>query len=165
MPSLYKMFLYTAFASGVGRMAVAQGPAPDPTHIPFTLPADIQWTGPHGGEYTALLFGDPNKPGPYGLLAKWMPGNFSHPHFHSADRWIYVVSGTWLVSSSSHFDPSMAYPLPAGSFAIDRANTVHWDGAKEGGEPVVLELVGMGPVTSSSVDENGKPFPAKNPSH
>jgi hypothetical protein len=55
--------------------------------------------------------------------------------------------------------------LPAGSFAIDRANTVHWDGAKEGGEPVVLELVGMGPVTSSSVDENGKPFPAKNPSH
>jgi hypothetical protein len=164
MRSLSKIFLGTALAASLWGTALTQGPAPDPTHIPFTLPADIQWTGPHGGEYLAPLFGDPNKPGPYGFLAKWMPGNFSHPHFHSADRWIYVVSGTWWVSSSSHFDPSKAYPLPAGSFAIDRANTVHWDGAKEGGEPAVLELVGMGPVTSTGVDENGKPLLPKKPS-
>jgi hypothetical protein len=85
---------------------------------------------------------------------------FASP-FHSADRWIYVVSGTWWVSSSSHFDPATAYPLPAGTFAIDRANTVHWDGAKAGGEPAVLELVGMGPVTSTGVGENGEPLPPK----
>jgi quercetin dioxygenase-like cupin family protein len=156
-----KLFLAAALAANLSSLAAAQGPPPDPAHIPFTLPADIQWTGPHGGEYTATLFGDPNKPGPYGILAKWMPGNYSHPHFHSADRWIYVVSGTWWVSSSSHFDPAMAYPLPAGTFAIDRANTVHWDGAKAGGEPAVLELVGMGPVTSTGVDENGQPLPPK----
>jgi hypothetical protein len=40
----------------------------------------------HAGECTATLFGDPNKTGPYGFPAKWIPGNFSHPHFHSADR-------------------------------------------------------------------------------
>jgi hypothetical protein len=165
MRSVSKVFLVGVFAAGLCHLAPAQGPPPDPTHIPFTLPADIKWTGPHGGEYTAILFGDPSKPGPYGLLAKWMPGSFSHPHFHSAERWIYVVSGTWWVSSSTHFDPSTTYPLPAGTFAIDRPNTVHWDGAKEGGDPAVLELVGMGPVTTTSVDEDGKPVPAKAPSH
>ena len=51
--------------------------------------------------------------------------------------------GHLVVSSSSHFDPAMAYPLGR-HLAIDRANTVHWDGAKAGGEPAVLELVGMG---------------------
>jgi hypothetical protein len=53
------------------------------------------------------------------------------------------------------------YPLPAGSFATDLANTVHYDGSKEGGEPTVLELVGMGPVTTTAVDENGKPLPGR----
>ena len=97
-------------------------------------------------------------------MAFWLSGcrAISHPHFRSPpDRWIYVVSGTWWVSSSSHFEPAKAYPLPAGSFAIDRANTVHWDGAQAGGEPAVLELVGMGPVTSTGVDENGEPFTPK----
>ncbi len=161
MRSILKLLLASVLAANLASVGSAQGPPPDPAHIPFTLPANIQWTGPHGGEYTATLWGDPSKPGPYGFLAKWMPGNFSHPHFHSSDRWIYVVSGTWWVSSSSHFDPAMAYPLPAGTFAVDRANTVHWDGAKAGGEPAVLELVGMGPVTSTGVDENGAALPAK----
>lgn len=163
MHSRLKFFLSAAVTANLCNIGAAQGPPPDPTHIPFILPADIPWVGPHGGQYTATLFGDPSKPGPYGFLVKWMPGNFSHPHFHSADRWIYVVSGTFWVSSSTHFDPSTAYPLPAGSFAIDRANTVHWDGAKAGGEPAVLELVGMGPVTSTGVDESGKPLPVKKP--
>ena len=163
MPFGRKLLLSAALSTCVCCVAAAQESLPDPTHIPIVLPKDIPWKGPHGGEYTATLFGDPNKPGPYGFLAKWMPGNFSHPHLHSADRWIYVVSGTFWVSSTNHFDPSAAFPLPAGSFAMDRANTVHWDGAKAGGEPVVLELVGMGPVTTTGVDETGKPLPTKAP--
>jgi quercetin dioxygenase-like cupin family protein len=162
MHSASKMLLAAAFGVGLSGVAYAQGPPPDPTHIPFTLPADIQWTGgPLSGSYQARLFGDPSKPGPYGILIKWMPGNFSHPHFHSQDRWVYVVSGTWWVSTSTHFDPSQTYPLPAGTFATDLANTVHWDGAKAGGEPAVLELVGMGPVTTIEVDESGKPLPPR----
>jgi hypothetical protein len=35
---------------------------------------------------------------------------------------------------------------------------VHWDGARLGEkEPAVLVLVGMGPVKTVQVDENGKP--------
>jgi hypothetical protein len=46
---------------------------------------------------------------------------------------------------------------------MDRANTAHGSGAKASGESVVLELVGAGPVTSTGVDERGKPFSAKKP--
>ena len=59
-----------------------------------------------------------------------------------------MISGTWWVS----------YPVQAGTVAIDKANTVHWDGARLGEkEPAVLVLVGMGPVKTVQVDEDGKP--------
>jgi hypothetical protein len=39
--------------------------------------------------------------------------------------------------------------MPAGSVVTDLANTVHFDGAKDG--EALLELVGMGPVTTTPV--------------
>ena len=47
------------------------------------------------GAKTAVLFGDPSKPGLNVMLIKWMPGNFSRPHFHPNDRFFMVVKGTW----------------------------------------------------------------------
>jgi quercetin dioxygenase-like cupin family protein len=118
-------------------------PLPDPTHIPIVFGKDIKWKN---GEGQALLFGNPGKPGIYGVLIKWLPGHNSRPHFHSTDRYIYVVSGTWWVSSSATYDKSKMYPIPAGSFVTDIANTVHWDGAKESTGPCLLMLVGEGPM-------------------
>jgi quercetin dioxygenase-like cupin family protein len=83
------------------------------------------------------------------------------PHFHDQDRYIYVVSGTWWVSSSNHYDPKTTYPMPAGSVVQDVANTVHYDGARAGGPPAILELVGMGPVKTIQVGEDGKPLPPR----
>ena len=124
---------------------------PDPTHIAFTLPRDIKWEGsPNEGFYQATLFGNPDKSGLYGILIKWMPGHFSHPHFHSTDRYAFVISGTWWVSSSDRYDLTSLYPMPAGTFVTDIAKTVHWDGAKD--EPAVLELVGMGPVVTTEAE-------------
>jgi hypothetical protein len=153
-------------AAGAQSAAPAAAPAandpykaylPDPTHIPFILPKDIPWTGTAGKEQQYNVWGDPRKPGPYLLLLKWWPGNFSKPHFHTQPRFVVVVSGTWWVSSSNHYDPTKTYPLPAGSIVTDMLNTVHWDGAKEGGEPTVLAIAGEGPVPNVAVDENGKP--------
>jgi quercetin dioxygenase-like cupin family protein len=129
--------------------AFAQGAPdkPDPSHIPFKPPADIIWKCGSNGECEAPLFGDPKKPGIYGLLIKWLPGHYSQPHFHSTDRYAYVVSGTWWVSSSDTFDPAKTYPMPAGSFVENVAGTVHWDGAKD--EPAILEMVGMGPMVTT----------------
>ena len=136
------------------------GPLPDPTHIPLTLPKDIKWTGQEGRQQQGLLFGDPNKAGMYGVVIKWYPGNFSQPHFHDQERYAYVISGTWWMASTNVYDEKNTYPVRAGSVAIDKANTVHWDGARVGEkEPAVLVLVGMGPVKTVQVDETGKPKP------
>lgn len=135
------------------------GALPDPSHIPIVLPQNIQWKG-EGGEQTATLYGDPNKPGPYGVLIKWLPGSFSHPHFHGQQRYIYVVSGTWWVNSGNVYDERKTYPIPAGSFVMDVANTVHWDGNRTGAkEPTVLLITGIGPAGSTQVDNEGKPKP------
>ena len=137
------------------------GPVPDASHIPFIPPANVAWTGSPTGQQQVTLFGDPSKPGMYGVLIKWNPGAFSKPHFHDQERYIYVVSGTWWVSSSNHYDPKITYPMPAGSVVKDVANTVHYDGARAGGPPAVLELVGMGPVKTIQVGEDGKPLPPR----
>ena len=133
---------------------------PDPTHIPFMLPENIPWTGEAGKEQQYLVWGDTRKPGPYMLLLKWWPGNYSKPHFHDKPRYIMVMSGTWWVSSSNHYDPTKTYPLHAGSIVSDIENTVHWDGAKD--EPAVLLIVGEGPVPNVNVGEDGKPVARNN---
>lgn len=135
------------------------GPVPDAAHIPFTLPKDIQWHGDPKKSMTASLYGNASKPGPYAVLIKWMPGAFSKPHFHDQTRWIYVVSGTWWVSTSNTYDEKLTYPMHAGTFVTDVANTVHWDGARAGEkEPAVLLLAGMGSVKTVMVDSTGKPL-------
>jgi hypothetical protein len=139
-------------AAAVIAHEVAAPPIPDPTHIPFTLAKDIKWEGdPLYGQQQAKLFGDPAKPGLYGILIKWLPGHYSHPHFHNTDRYVLVISGTWWVSSSDVYDLKTLYPMPAGTFVTDIANTVHWDGARD--EPAILELVGMGPVSTTPAEK------------
>ncbi len=125
------VLLLSTVISNTSSQAQTQSVKPDPTHIPFALPKDIKWTVDQSfGEEVAVLAGDPAKPGLYVMLIKWKPGQFSTPHFHSTARYIYVVSGTWWVSSSEHYDPKTTYPLPAGSFATDLPNKVHWDGSR-----------------------------------
>ncbi len=91
----------------------------DPKAVVFKMPDQIAW-GPvtPAGNQQAVLFGDPNKPGLYGVMVKWLAGNhFSKPHFHPNDRFITVLSGTWWVGSGPNFDPANAsVPMPAGSF-------------------------------------------------
>jgi hypothetical protein len=135
-----------------------RGPVPDVSHVPVVESKDIKCSGTVGVRQTCTLFGDPSKAGLYGVIYKWWPGHFSRPHFHDQDRYAYVISGTWWVSTSNVYDERTTYPIHAGTVAIDVKNTVHWDGARTGEkEPAVLELVGMGPVKTIQVDERGKP--------
>jgi hypothetical protein len=138
-----------------------EGKVPGPTHIPIILPKDIQWKVliPNQG-YIANIYGNPNKPGPYAVMYKWLPGAFSKPHFHDQVRHIVVVSGTWWVSSSTTYDEKLTYPLRAGTVATDNKNAIHWDGARSGEkQPAIIYLYGEGPVATVYVDTNGKPIP------
>ena len=147
-----KKIMVAALIGSLTAGAQAQTPPPgavkpDPANVTAMLPAEIPWRQTGTGQFQAPLFGDPNKPGPYGVLIKWLPGNYSRPHFHTTDRYAYVISGTWWKSDSRTYDPAKTYPYPAGSFVTDLAGKVHWDGAKDG--EVVIEIVGMGPMTTT----------------
>jgi quercetin dioxygenase-like cupin family protein len=138
-------------------------PLPDPTHIPIVFGKDIKWKGDPAHEQQAPLFGDPEQPGIYGVLIRWSPGANSTPHFHSTVRYIYVVSGTWWVSSSTTYDKNNMYPVPAGSFVTDVANTVHWDGAKAETGPCLLLLVGVGPMKTTRYTQKDPNSPEYTP--
>ena len=173
MHTAIKYALTVAVAAGIGAAgfaAIAQtdpkvgttvndpiGPVPDPTRVTSTLPKDFKCTGGVGKQETCILFGDPAKPGPYMVMYKWYPGNFSKPHYHNNVRWAYVISGTWWTSSSSVYDERLTYPVHAGTVAVDKLKGIHWDGARTGEkEPAVLILSGNGPNITQGVDENGK---------
>ena len=116
----------------------------DPKIVGFKLPKDIKWTeNTRSGNRTAVLQGDPSKPGPYAMLLTWLPGNMSRPHFHPNDRFFMVISGTWWVGNGGKFDPEATVPMPAGTHVIHWAKGVHYDGAKT--EPATILVWGEGP--------------------
>jgi hypothetical protein len=112
----------------------------------FKLPDQIEWKGrPGSASQTAILFGDPSKPGLYVQLLKRGPNDWSQPHSHPNDRFITVLSGTMLIGTGAKFDPKNTVPLGPGSFVKDIANQMHYDGT--GPEGMTIEIVGMGPST------------------
>jgi hypothetical protein len=121
---------------------------PDPKALAFKLPADIKWSNGTTSQQ-AVLYGDPTKEGLYVVLNKWLPHNNSRPHFHPNDRAIYVIKGTWYVGTGAKYDPEGMKPMPAGTFVTHFGKEVHYDGAKD--EECILEIVGMGPATSTQV--------------
>jgi hypothetical protein len=122
----------------------------DPKAISVQLPAEIKWVR-NGGAESAVLVGDPSKPGLYVVLQKWLPHNNSRPHFHQNDRFITVISGTWWVNTGPKYDPDGMKPVPAGSFVTHFGKQIHYDGARDA--ECILQIVGIGPATSTSAEE------------
>lgn len=134
--------------------ALLLGPAKaadlNPAALVYTPPDKIKWVVGANGADTAVLLGDPDKPGLYIVLTKWHAHHMSHPHFHPHDRYITVLSGTWWVGTGTKYDPDSTVPMPAGSFVKHFAKQVHYDGAKD--EDTVLEMVGEGPATATPAE-------------
>ena len=124
----------------------------DPKIINIKLPGDIHWVDNGDGSESAIISGDPSKPGLYVLLNKWKAHHNSRPHFHPNDRFITVLSGTWWVNAGAKYDPDGMKPLPPGSVVTHYAKGIHYDGARDG--DVILEIVGMGPATATPAEAN-----------
>src|SRR4249920_4208292 len=78
----------------------------DRTAVDFKIPSESKWVkNAAGTNESAVLFGDPGKPGPYVVRVKWFPGNMSRPHFHPNDRFFAVLSVTWWMGTGETFDP------------------------------------------------------------
>jgi hypothetical protein len=120
----------------------------DPKAITIKLPDQIQWKrNAAGTNEVAVLYGNPEKPGLYVLLFKWLPGNMSRPHWHPNDRVITVLKGTWWCGTGDKFDPASTVAMPAGTVVTHFGKEVHYDGAKDG--EAWLVIVGEGPATST----------------
>jgi hypothetical protein len=142
-----------AIAAGAIVLAVgAARAAPlQPQPVILKLAPPIEWQGT-GGNRSAVLAGDPTKPGLYVVINKWLAGNnFSRPHFHPNDRFITVLKGTWWVGTGNKFDPANTVPMREGTFVTHFGKQVHWDGAKD--EDAILLIVGEGPATNTRVEE------------
>ena len=132
-----------------------------PTGFLTITPENMKWDvglkllGGAGSTPLSFLDGDPSKPGIYVVRVNYPPNVFTRPHWHGEDRHIVVLKGTWHMGTGDNFDPSKAVPLPVGSYAKHPAGGVHWDGAKD--EEVVLQVVGIGPLTTELIWKDG-PF-------
>ena len=124
----------------------------NPAAIAYKLPNQITWTTDPMGAQSAVMLGDPSKPGLYIILVKWTPHHMSHPHWHPNARYITVLSGTWWVGTGPKFDPESTVPIPAGSFVTHFAKQIHYDGAKD--EEAVIQIVGEGPATATPAESN-----------
>jgi len=139
-------------------IAVTTAPAgaaePDPAVLSYKLPSDAKWieSKVYPGLKSAVLYGDPDKPGAYAVRNRFAPGTFSRPHFHPNDRFIVVVSGTWWMGTGEKFDPDSTKPMPVGSFVVHYGGKVHYDGARN--EECEIIIYGMGPATSTRVGGN-----------
>ena len=145
-------YLVTPFVFA-GMLGISSAAELNPAALAYKLPDQIPW-GPvnAAGAQSAVVAGDPTKPGFYAVYNKWTKGNhFSRPHFHPNDRYIVVLQGTWWVGTGPKFDPANTTPMPAGSFVTHFGKQVHWDGAKD--EDAVLLIMGEGPATSTAAEE------------
>jgi predicted metal-dependent enzyme (double-stranded beta helix superfamily) len=124
----------------------------DPRSVTTTTPDQIPWKDDGLGR-VANLAGDPAKPGLFVQMRTWLKGNFTGPHFHTRDRFITVLSGTWWVGTGYDFDPAnLSVPLKPGTFVTNLAKGVHWDGAKE--EDATILIVGEGPSTATGIEQD-----------
>jgi hypothetical protein len=145
-----RFWLLALLAALTVPLSSARVPDLNPSALAYKLPEQIHWTDDPMGLKSAVLYGDPSKPGLYIMLVKWTPHHMSRPHFHPSDRFITVLSGTWWVGTGAKFEPDGTVPLPAGTFVTHFGKQIHYDGAKD--VEAVLQIVGEGPATATPAE-------------
>ncbi|PYR99874.1 MAG: hypothetical protein DMG12_19310 [Acidobacteria bacterium] len=103
---------------------------------------------------TAILKGDPSKPGLYTILLRIAPNTRIQPHSHRDDRIATVVSGTWYFAYGDEFDETDLKALPPGSFYTEPEGINHFGLTKE---EVLIQMTGIGPSDTVYVDPRHDP--------
>ena len=133
----------------VGLFAFIGAAELNPEALAYKLPGQIVWRDTPSSA-TAILAGDPSKPGLYVELIRWHPNHGSRPHSHPNDRYIYVISGTWYVGTGPNYDPDHMVAMPAGTSITHFGKQIHYDGVKD--EEALIEIVGEGPASTTSAE-------------
>jgi hypothetical protein len=109
------------------------------------LPQDIEFKGPlTGAPQTAVLYGDPTKPGVFVTRVKFSAGWKDMPHWHPEEvRTVAVLSGTFYFASGEKWDETKFKAYPAGTFYSEPSKAPHYTWAKDG--EVIIQVTGVGP--------------------
>lgn len=119
---------------------------------PFTVVQldEFEWDEDSTEIQRVNVFNSQQEEGFYVYRVRFPEGSSTTPHYHSIDRVVTVIEGTWYAGSDASHDMSKAIPITPGGYMIHPAGAVHFDGAVDG--PVVVEIKGVGPVTTTQVD-------------
>jgi quercetin dioxygenase-like cupin family protein len=113
----------------------------------------LQWRATEGntlGVETAVVEGDPSKPGYYLTINHFPAGVMSRPHYHPDERYILVLRGTWHTDEGEVFRPSQTVPLKPGDFMRHPKDGPHYDGALN--EDTWVAISGYGPTKATVID-------------
>jgi quercetin dioxygenase-like cupin family protein len=114
---------------------------------------ELKWTPTEGntlGVESAVVEGDPSKPGYYVTVNHFPAGVMSRPHYHPDERYVIVLKGTWYTDEGETFQPSRAVPLKPGDFMRHPKGGPHYDGALD--EDTWVAISGYGPTKATVVD-------------
>jgi len=142
----------------LGSATATQALELDPAAVIYKTPDQFKWRDPTDQVATnqTVLLGDPTKTGLYIYINKFKPGRFGAPHYHPNDRFITVIDGAGWRGTGPVLDPAHAVRLPKGSFSIDHALKVHWDGTKD--ESGAYLIAGYAPATNIEVPKVEGPY-------
>lgn len=124
----------------------------------MVIPSDLAWKdGPASlpkGVKSAVIEGDPTKPGPFTMRLK-LPANYKvPPHWHPAIEHVTVLSGSFHMGVGETFDESKATKLPVGGFAVMQIGTRHFALTTE---EATIQLHGVGPWGITYVNPKDDP--------
>ncbi|HET9830988.1 MAG TPA: cupin domain-containing protein, partial [Vicinamibacterales bacterium] len=111
---------------------------------------ELKWRPTEGnklGVETAVVEGDPSKPGYYLTINHFPAGVMSRPHAHPDERYVMVLRGTWYTDEGNVFQPSKAVPLKPGDFMRHPKGGPHYDGAID--EDCWVAISGYGPTKAT----------------
>ena len=143
--------MFWSLTASLASTALADGAAPafiDVQADEVTYEPDPEVPGPG----YAVLSGNQAKVGMYVIRLRIPPGLTFPPHYHDQDRHITVISGVWAFGKGRLGSCEDTVPMEAGSYVMHPKGGIHFDGAC-GDEPVEVQIIGEGPVTTTWVDE------------
>src|SRR6202035_2276249 len=135
-------------------LPAAQAAELDAKAVQIKTPDQFKWRNPSmQPPNNAVLLGDPVQAGSLFVhINSFVPGNFGEAHYHPNDRYVLVVDGAPWRGTGNVVDPAHATRVPKGTFMIEQAGKVHWDGTKdEGGAYFIIEIPPSGQTPAPKI--------------
>ena len=150
---------------GLAHLAFAQ-PAPEKRVAPSEFDFSGGVAGGAGtsgvtGIRTVVMKGNPAQAGLYTIMLLIPANTRIAAHLHADDRVATVVSGTWYIGYGDRFNEADLKALPPGSFYTEPIGRNHF--AETRGEPVIVQITGVGPSSTRYADPATDPQNAKKP--